>query len=626
MSGGNDAGVHSPTLSGSSQADTYRPLRLPTILIAAPQLGGISTTLSAYESLTMRGFDVDAVLCMKESYYENWTYLSQYFQKRNIHFAAISSPPKPLPNAQDDEGQMHRYYSQLVQTQQEIPQTIELLQQRHARRLEALEAAPQEARDHFWWPFLQHQHIQSPSQVMNIDSAHRDHFETFTLSPASDPSRSAIQPTLDGSASWWTQCLGHSNPELALTAAYAAGRYGHVIFPQAVNEPALNLAKRMLDTVGQNWASKVFFSDDGSTGMEVALKMGLRAYSKRHAIPQEERAELGILGLKGSYHGDTIGAMDAAEKSVYSKSVEWYRGRGFWLEPPTVGLKDGKAIVSLNGSHSSEKTIEFDSLSAIYDVEARLDSALAIRYRQEILANLTEATEGPEPVRLGALVIEPVIMGAGGMLFVDPLFQRLLVDVVRSPEGAAALKLPASSRDAQGWSNLPVVFDEVFTGLHRVGPLTASDLLGCKPDVACFAKILTGGLVPMSVTMTTQEIYDTFLGETKTEALLHGHSYTAHPIGCAVASRTLELLEQLDHSENQQQWSDTSAEGLNWSLWDRSAVERLSHLDIVKSVMALGCVLAVKLVNTSDTQGVSLRIRPPARILSLFNSNSGSLA
>lgn len=592
-------------------------MRLPTVLIAAPQLGGISTTLSAYESLRLRGFDIDAVLCTKEDYYENWRYLSAWFEKRGIHFATLEPPGPMLPDPAEDEQQMKDYYKKLTQNQEEIPGVVAYLQQAHARRLEALDAAPQEARDHFWWPFLQHQHIRSNSQVMNIDSAHKDHFETYALEPTSPKSVSLLQPTMDGSASWWTQCLGHSNSELALAAAYAAGRYGHVIFPQSVYEPALNLAKRLVTTVGRGWASKVFFSDDGSTGMEVALKMALRAYSKRFDVKQEQRPELGVLGLKGSYHGDTIGAMDASEKSVYSKSVEWYKGRGFWLDPPTVGLSQGQATITFDGPQWNDRpSTSFESLSSIYDVESRIGSELADVYRQHILALLKQATSSQEePLRLGALVLEPVIMGAGGMLFVDPLFQRMLVDVVRSREAGEVLGLPPQTSDSQqGWSNLPVVFDEVFTGLHRVGPLTASDLLGCKPDVACFAKILTGGLVPMSVTLATQEMYDTFLGETKVEALLHGHSYTAHPVGCAVANCTLELLEQLEFSPSQKQWQSPNsssaagdaAKATNWSLWDRSVVEQLSKVPSVESAMALGCVLSIKLVNTSETQGKSL--------------------
>lgn len=566
----------------------------------------------------MRGFDIDAVLCMREEYYENWSYLSEVFGKRGIHFATVSPPAPFLPNPAEDEQQMREYYQRITEKEDAIPAVIERLQQSHAKRLAALEAAPREAREHFWWPFLQHQHVESDSQVLNIDSAHRDCFETFTDS-ASTPttltanrSSSLLQPTYDGSASWWTQCLGHSNPDLALAAAYAAGRYGHVIFPQAVYEPALDLSKRLLECVGKHWASKVFFSDDGSTGMEVALKMALRAYSKRYAIAEAERPNLGILGLKGSYHGDTIGSMDASEKSVYSKSVEWYRGRGFWLDPPTVAIKGDQAAVSFDGQQWQDEdgcTKEdacFSNLAEVYDVEARLNSPLAHLYRNHILSMLQMATSGPDPVQLGALVLEPVVMGAAGMLFVDPLFQRTLVDTVRSPAAAATLATEKSDRnDSKGWANLPVVFDEVFVGLYRLGKASASDFLGCKPDVACFAKILTGGLVPMSVTLASQEIYDTFLGPTKVEALLHGHSYTAHPVGCSVANKALEILDQLDMVPYMSQWSDDASATVPavWSLWDQAVVEKLATLETVESAMALGCVLAIKLVNTTEIQG-----------------------
>ncbi|CAN0567910.1 unnamed protein product, partial [Ectocarpus sp. 12 AP-2014] len=117
--------------------------------------------------------------------------------------------------------------------------------------------------------------------------------------------------------------------------------------------------------------------------------------------------------------------------------------------------------------------------------------------------------EAQEGAILGSLLLEPLVMGAGGMVFVDPLFQRVLVQECR----------------ARG---LPVIFDEVFCGLWRLGVESSRELLGEDPDVSCYAKLLTGGLVPMAATVATERVFDAFSGA-KADCLLHGHSYTAHP-------------------------------------------------------------------------------------------------
>ena len=149
----------------------------------------------------------------------------------------------------------------------------------------------------------------------------------------------------------------------------------------------------------------------------------------------------------------------------------------------------------------------------------------------------------------GTLILEPVVMGAGGMIFVDPLFQRVLIDTVRTNRdlfpSCAPTPSPTSTATPPIWQGLPIIFDEVFVGLYRLGRPTTSSFLGAAvhPDLACYAKILTGGLVPMAVTLASDAIFQAFWGNQKVDALLHGHSYTAHPIGCTIANRTLDILE-----------------------------------------------------------------------------------
>lgn len=583
--------VHSPTLSGTTQLDCYRPLFLPTILIGDSKLGGISSTISAYESLVLRGFLVDAILLFRDEYYRNWEYLKPYFADRGVHVSTVNAPPPLLPNTSQNHASTEEYYHSLLTKDDEngILSSIEHLDTCHKNRLDELESMPRRTLDSIWWPFVQHSHYQTEQDVNVIDSAYSDF---FTVLHQSSPSSSILQPQFDGSASWWTQAFGHTQPALTLAAARASGRYGHVMFPRATHLPALRLAERLVkDGPGKGWASKAFFSDDGSTGMEIALKMALRAFTVREGreFDDAQKKSLGILGLKGSYHGDTIGSMNACEESVYT--CEWHHAKGYWLDPPTVSMRQGKVVISVPSAITSEtSTIQGDSLAWVYDVSARLGTPLARSYKGHIEKTLETLRRKGQT--LGALVLEPLVMGAGGMLFIDPLFQRVLIDVVRGPSSSS-------------WSGLPVIFDEVFVGLYRIGMESTTSILGVSPDISVNAKILTGGLLPLAVTLASNSIYEAFLSDKKADALLHGHSYTAHAMGCEVANETLKMIDSLSRSDA---WKEARAEWKSkgdsvWSFWDPMFIETVSRMDNVAEVMTLGTVLAIKI--RDDAAGYS---------------------
>ncbi|KAF8753375.1 PLP-dependent transferase [Rhizoctonia solani] len=550
-------GVHSPTLLGTLQADAYRPLLLPTVLIADPRLGGISSTISAYESMVMRGYSIDLVLCMLDQpwskAYLNHEFLTPWFAERGI---PVCAPPPPPAKSDSDRSNMEAYYSQISGGSGEIWRADQILSEAHKKRIDNLESMPERATKSF--------------------CAYGDSFSVHSSSSTG----SLLKPHLDGSASWWTQSFGHSHHRLALAAAQAAGRYGHVIFPLAVHQPALDLAERLIKGPGAGWADRVFFSDDGSTAVEVALKMAVRAVALRRQ--RGSKSELGVLGIKGSYHGDTIGAMDACEGGVYNASVEWHRERGFWFDPPTVGVHDGIAQVTVPNDLGAQK-YTFKSIADIYDIDSRSNTPLFTAYKK---------------------YIQGEIKRAGGMLFIDPLFQRALVDTVRSSSDLFETGQPKTSSE---WTGLPVIFDEVFTGFHRIGPLTPASMLGTKPDIGVYAKILTGGVVPLSATLATDSIFSAFNfpGAKKIDALLHGHSYSAHPVGCAVATAAMDEIKVVTQGP---EWknaikrcssglyaSNGRSEGGAWTLWDPNFIETASKSKRVEQVMALGTVFAMTL-------------------------------
>ena len=335
--------------------------------------------------------------------------------------------------------------------------------------------------------------------------------------------------------------------------------------------------------------------------------------------------------------------MDATEPSVFNGEAQtpWYTGRGLFLEPPTSGMEAGggwrvRWLESEGGDKTSSSSHDDEDLSrskgrvvdevgkgglaALFSPE-RLrgsTSALRARYKAHILSKIEEFESLPPPSSppspaaspapiIGALLFEPCLQGAGGMRLVDPLFQIALCEAARD------LKIP-------------IVADEVFSGLWRLGAVSGCELLGIKPDVACYAKLLTGGTVPLAATLATREVFEAFAEGGKAGALLHGHSYSAHAIGCAAACESLEMLS--DPGLNRSVCSPAAREGgmprreeegnavtsLSSScvsdpkcspggpgcgrllpLWDQRLLEELAAHGKVRRAHAIGTVLAVEL-------------------------------
>jgi bifunctional dethiobiotin synthetase / adenosylmethionine---8-amino-7-oxononanoate aminotransferase len=393
-------GVHSPTPSGSSQADLYRPLRLPVCLIADHRLGGISGTISAFESLHVRGYDLDAVCVFRDEEYMNYVYLREFFGKQGVKLVAVPQPPGRGEDEREDGERMAGYYES-VGKGGEMEELISVLGEKHERRIEELEGMSTHAYEKVWYPFTQHKEV-SPKTILTIDSASGDFFQS--QSTTGEKKAEVLNPTFDGSASWWTQGLGHGNPDLSLAAAYAAGRYGHVMFADTIHEPALKLASNLLQNLNNPRLTKCFFSDNGSTGMEVATKMALTASCERYGW---EKGEIGVLGLKGSYHGDTIGAMDCSEPSTFNERVHWYDGRGFWFDFPRVKMVKGEWVVEPPSGMEGEfgEVTKFGSLGDVFDLENRSRSSARERYQSYIKTTLERLVKEANR-KFGALIME----------------------------------------------------------------------------------------------------------------------------------------------------------------------------------------------------------------------------
>ncbi|RHY31546.1 hypothetical protein DYB32_003428 [Aphanomyces invadans] len=491
------------------------------------------------------GYDVPWIVLIEQDDLDNAAAIADRAAELNISvFALPKLPPQPTP--------LHDWYSA---NDESFASILDAITAYHHARVDRLHAISSQAQEILWWPFTQHKQNKG---VLVIDSAYGDSFATYNAS------RNSLEPMVDACASWWTQGLGHGNPKAALAVATTAARYGHVMFPENAHEPAVQVAAKLLDTVGRNWASRVFFSDDGSTAVEVALKMAFRTFvtsSAYQSAPANADKELVVLAQTNCYHGDTLGVMHVAEPSVFNMTQHpWYKPKAMFAAPPTVSVSgtDGHVRVTWPEVDAAFH-VQLESMDALFNGSSRQASAAAYTaYVTDLLDNHV-----PPHALVGALVVEPVLIGAGtAPLHLD---QRTMVNVCRS-------------------RGIPVVFDEVFSGLWRLGAESARNLLQVDPDIACYAKLLTGGVVPLAATLATREVFDAC------GVYCPGHSFTANPVGCAAALTALDMYDSLANTAS-----------VTREYWNPSAVAAIAQNPRVVRAFQLGTVAVFEL--ESSTKG-----------------------
>ncbi|WP_243323172.1 adenosylmethionine--8-amino-7-oxononanoate transaminase [Geothrix sp. SG200] len=339
---------------------------------------------------------------------------------------------------------------------------------------------------------------------------------------------------LDGVSSWWTCLHGHGHPRLVSALERQAAKLDHVMFAGFTHEPALELVVRLRPKLPQN-LTRAFFSDDGSTAVEVALKMAFQAQLQRG---QKGRDRFGA--LRGGYHGDTLGAVGVGELDNFMTSL---------FRPLLLACER----LEVPEDPRCELAPDLDGWPD------RLEAA-----RQAMAAFF--ATYGE---RLAAFIAEPLIQCAGGMRMWPPELLREL----------------RAQCDAHG---VYLILDEVATGFGRTGTFLACEQAGIAPDLLCLSKGLTGGTLPLSMTWATEELYGHFWGTPASgRAFLHGHSYTGNPAACAVACASLALFDDEPVLAN--------AAALNEAM--KAAFTALAAHPAVRQARVLGTIGACRLVD-----------------------------
>jgi adenosylmethionine---8-amino-7-oxononanoate aminotransferase len=338
---------------------------------------------------------------------------------------------------------------------------------------------------------------------------------------------------IDAVSSWWVNIFGHANPQISGAVKQQADTLEHVILAGFTHEPIVRLSERLVALTPEG-LTRCFYADNGSSAVEVALKM---AYHYFKNIGKEKPL---FISLENSYHGETIGALSVGDVALYKETY-------------------GPLLLQCLQTPVPKDTSEAAALEAAAGLDALLQ------------------THGDS---VAALILEPLIQGAGSMHMYHP---RYLIEARKLCDKYDVL----------------LIADEIMTGFGRTGTMFACEQGGITPDLMTLSKGLTGGYLPLSVTMTTEKIYQAFYCDYNLyKAFLHSHSYTGNALACAAANATLDIFERGNVIEANRELSGLMAEEL----------ERFKAFGNVKEIRQTGMVGAVELQGYEPKERIGLKV------------------
>lgn len=284
-------------------------------------------------------------------------------------------------------------------------------------------------------------------------------------------------------SSWWINTHGHCRKEIVEASLKQSKKLEQVLFAGFTHQPAVSLAEELINILPKN-LSRVFYSDNGSTSVEIAMKVAIQYWYNKGKKKNK------FIALNGGYHGDTFGAMSVGKTSGFYKPFENILNKNFFIPFPD------------NWKGNNE--VEQDEIKSLNEAKKIIHA---------------------EKKKIAAVIIEPLVQGASGMKICRKEYLTELVKIFKE-------------------SGIIVIFDEVMTGFGRTGKMFASDHLKVQPDIICLAKSLTGGFIPLAATIFSEEIHREFVDEDLGKTFLHGHTFSANPVACSVALSSISLFQK----------------------------------------------------------------------------------
>ena len=495
-----------PINASEDMIDLAKALGLPMLVVASSGLGTIHHTLATVHSIRSRGAEIVGVLLNGPAHGENARQIRDRGQVQ-----ILGRVPEFFPvDSESIQSLVHSWKSGRWIDPCEEPTPVQASQASLSPSLSERDAQC------IWHPYTQHQTTPAP---LEIQSAHG------ALLHSSDG-----QEIVDAVSSWWVCNHGHTHPRIARAIAQQAKQMEQVIFAGCTHEPAVQLAERLLPILPGRM-QRLFYSDNGSTAIEVAIKACLQM-ARRRGVQQPK-----IAALENAYHGDTFGAMAAGARSVFSAPFDSYLFEVARLQSP-AGAWDP-------GSDSAEVAAQ----CALVELEAWI-----------------RANSG----QVACILVEPLIQGSGGMLMYPRSYLEGLDRLCKE-------------------HRIPWIADEVFTGFGRTGGDFACRNQPGKPNLEpaaiCLSKGLTGGFLPLGATAFREDVFQDFLSDDRKEAFFHGHSFTGNPLGVAAALASLDIL--LDQA--------TPRKWLELEAWQRESIRELSARHPVGGGRVLGTIAAFEL-------------------------------
>ncbi|MCS3797302.1 adenosylmethionine--8-amino-7-oxononanoate transaminase [Niastella sp. OAS944] len=324
-----------------------------------------------------------------------------------------------------------------------------------------------------WYPYAQMKHVKHLPKMVKANGVMMQLEDGAQL--------------IDGISSWWAVIHGYNHPALNAALTQQLQQFAHVMLGGLTHQPALDLAATLVRITPEG-LNHVFFSDSGSIGVEVALKMAIQYFTNLGITGKTK-----IVSLRNGYHGDTFKAMEISDDSDFSKAFSSVLHRGFFLDIPAGGFE------------ATEATIQ--------PAVKQLEDLLAAHHKE-----------------IAAFIVEPIVQCAGGFHIYSPRYLK------------AARELCSKYR-------VLLIFDEVATGFGRTGKLFAAEHAGVSPDIMVLGKGLTGGYLGHAATLASTEVYNSFLGDDRDKALMHGPTFMANALACAVALESIRLIEEENYLE-----------------------------------------------------------------------------
>ena len=498
-------GIHVPLNKHESMIDLMKRLGLPIILVVANRLGAINHALLSIEVLKYSGLEIAGIVFNEVS-----SAVDEHEQKLREENKKVIANLSGVSILGDVEYNQQLSNSDWNKITKSLGSLVDEIKKGSGSVFDNTELLNYD-QEHLWHPYTS---ATNPLPAYQVVSASGTELRLANG-----------QKIIDGMASWWCTIHGYNNPELNSAVVNQLNKMSHVMFGGITHEPAVELTRRLLEIVPKN-LEYVFLADSGSVSVEVAIKMAIQYFQSTGEVNRNK-----LLTVRGGYHGDTLAAMSVCD--------------------PINGMHQLFSGILPEQIFAEKPSCRFDGE---FDSASLDDISLKIKGNSD---------------KIAAVILEPIVQGAGGMWFYHPEF----------------LKGVRRLCDEHG---VLLILDEIATGFGRTGKMFACEWAGIQPDIMCVGKSITGGYMTLAATIASAKVAHGI--SDKGGVFMHGPTFMGNPLACAVACKSLDLLSRDDMLSNVKDIERWLVQGL----------DKVRDFESVEDVRVLGAIGVVQMKEPVD--------------------------